>query len=101
MQLLHLGTKIQFKFPTPSVTDGATALLETALLLQTATTEKLHKAKFLKGNLNFSACSIAPVSVVGGLSGNVMGFPCCKLTWKIRAHLSHTLVYSGTSLLYA
>lgn len=86
MQLLHLGTKVQFKFPTPHVTDGAVALLETALLLLIATTEKLHSAKFLKGNFNFNACSIAPVRVAGGLSDNVMGFPYWKLPWKINAH---------------
>lgn len=82
MQLLHLGTKVQFKFPTPSATDGAVALLATALLLLIATMEKLHKAKFLKGNVDFSACSTAPASVPGGLNDNIMGFPYWKLTWK-------------------
>lgn len=55
---------------------------------------------FPKDNFDFSICNIALVSIFGGLS--VMGFVYWKLTRKkINACLSHILVYSGATLLYA
>lgn len=71
MQLLHLGTEVQFKFPTPSVTDGAVALLAAVLLLLIAAMENLRGAKVLKGNFDFSACGITPASAAGGLRDGI------------------------------